>query len=247
MTTTCDAFLGGRLHLHQPAKGFRAGIDAVLLAAACPATPGQSVLDLGCGVGTAALCLGTRVHGLSLTGVELQPDYADLARRNAQENGQEVAILCADLAGLPSDLRQTSFDHVIANPPYYDRARGSAAPDDGRDTALAGDTPLATWVDTATRRLAPKGWLTMIQKADRLGDLLSALDDRLGTVTVQPLAPRAGRDAELVILRARKGGRGPLRLAAPLILHDGDAHPGDRDHYAPAIRAVLRDGAALPD
>lgn len=243
---TCDGFLGGRLRLHQPARGFRAGVDAVLLAAACPAEPGQSVLDLGCGVGTAALCLGARVEGVTLTGIELQPDYADLARRNATDNGQKMTIICGNLASLPAALRQQSFDHVIANPPYYDRARGSAAPDAGRDQALAGDTPLSAWVDTATRRLAPKGWLTMIQKADRLGDLLAALDDRLGTITVLPLAPRQGRDAELVILRARKGGRGPLRLASPLVLHDGDTHPGDRDHYAPAIRAVLRDAAALP-
>ncbi|PIE10275.1 MAG: methyltransferase [Rhodobacterales bacterium] len=243
---THDAFLGGRLHLHQPARGFRGGIDAVLLAAACPARPGDHVLDLGCGVGTAALCLGVRVPGLRLAGVELQEDYAALARRNAHEAGQEMDVHCADLTRLPDALRARSFDHVIANPPYYERGKGSAAPDPGRDTALAGDTPLTAWCDAATRRLKPKGWLTMIQKADRLGDVLTAMDARLGSIMVQPLAPRTGQEAHLVIVRARKGGRAPLRLAAPIILHNGVSHPGDQDHYTSAISAVLRDAAALP-
>lgn len=243
---THDAFLGGRLHLHQPAKGFRGGIDAVLLAAACPARPGDHVLDLGCGVGTAALCLGTRIKGLRLTGVELQPDYADLARRNAAEAGIDMQVIKGDLSAPPDTLRQITCDHVITNPPYFDRARGSRAPDAGRDIALGGETPLSTWMDAATRRLRPGGWLTVIQKSDRLGDLLGAMDARLGSVVVLPLAPRAGRNAALVIARARKGGRGPLRLAAPLVLHDGATHPGDRDHYAAAISAVLRDAAPLP-
>ena len=76
-----DKFLMGRLRLLQPLRGYRAATDPVLLAAACPATPGQSVLDLGCGAGAAALCLATRVPGLALAGLEVQPEYADLAAR----------------------------------------------------------------------------------------------------------------------------------------------------------------------
>ena len=159
--TTEDAFLGGRLVLHQPARGYRAGTDPVLLAAAVPATPGQSVLELGCGVGTAALCLMARVPGLDVTGVELQPDYADLARRNAARNALPLGVVTADLARLPDDLRQRAFDHVIANPPYFDPARSLPARDDGKATAFAGDTPLAVWIDTALRRLAPGGRLVI--------------------------------------------------------------------------------------
>ncbi|MCZ8088489.1 MAG: methyltransferase, partial [Rhodobacteraceae bacterium] len=82
-----DKFLMGRLRLLQPVKGYRAATDPVLLAAACPARAGETVLDLGCGAGAAGLCLATRVPGVVLAGLEVQPEYADLARRNADRNG----------------------------------------------------------------------------------------------------------------------------------------------------------------
>ncbi|MGC9417909.1 MAG: tRNA1(Val) (adenine(37)-N6)-methyltransferase [Rhodovulum sp.] len=243
---TCDQFLGGRLRIRQPRSGYRAGIDAVLLAAAMPTETGQSVLELGCGVGVASLCLGLRVPGLSLFGVEFQAAYAELARRNAAENGIDLAVTTADLVALPADLRSRSFDHVVANPPYFLRAHGSAAPEPGREAALAEATPLTLWVETARRRLAPGGWLTLIQRAERLPALLAAMDARLGSVELLPLAPRVGRPAKLIILRARKGARGTFRLHSPLILHEGSRHERDADSYTPAVSAVLRQGAALP-
>ena len=116
---TCNDFLGGRVQLWQPVDGYRAGVDPVFLAASVPATSGQSVLELGCGAGAAALCLAARVPGLHLSGVELQAEYAELARKNAVENGVNFEVVQADLSALPSELRQRQFDHVIANPPYY--------------------------------------------------------------------------------------------------------------------------------
>jgi len=82
-----DQFLGGRLTVAQPKTGYRAGVDPVLLAASVPAGRGESVLELGCGVGVASLCLAARVPGLKITGVEIQPDAAILAAQNAQHNG----------------------------------------------------------------------------------------------------------------------------------------------------------------
>lgn len=243
---TRDGFLGGRLHLWQPRRGYRAGIDPMLLAAAVPARPGERVLDLGCGAGAAMLALGTRVAGLALTGVELQPDYAALARRNAAENALDAQVIEADLAALPVDLRQQSFDHVLANPPYYRPGAHSPATDAGRGTALGGGTPLAEWIHTAARRLAPGGHLHMIQRSDRLPEMLAACTERLGSLEVLPLAARDGRAPDLVILRARKGGRAAFRLHAALIVHRGARHDRDAESYSPAVSAILRDGAALP-
>lgn len=238
-----DKFLMGRLRLLQPIKGYRAATDPVLLAAACPANPGDRVLDMGCGAGAAALCLGARVPGLVLAGLEVQPAYADLARRNADRNGQTMEVATGDLADMPLPLRR-GFDHVIANPPYY-HSGGSPSPIAARDRALRVDTPIADWVAAAARRLDPGGWLTMIFATPCLPEALAALAPKLGSGEVLPLAPRDGREAPRVILRARKGGRAPLRLLAPFVLHRGPAHAGDREDYTPAANAVLRDGADL--
>lgn len=237
-----DAFLGGRVQLWQPVTGYRAGVDPVLLAASVPAHAGQTVLDLGCGVGAAALCLGARVPGLTLTGVEIQPEYADLARRNG--HGMLEVITC-DLTDMPLELRQRQFDHVLANPPYFKASARRAAQDAGREAALGEATPLRDWVRIAAKRLAPKGLAHFIHRVERLPDLLTAMHATLGSVEVLPLSPRIGRAAELVIVRARKSGRAAFRLHAPLILHEGPHHARDGDSFVPAIRDVLRSGAAL--
>ena len=240
---THDAFLCGKLHLWQPKQGYRAATDAVLLAAACPAKAGESVLDLGCGVGAASLCLASRVAGLVQSGLELQEDYAALARQNAAENGVALNVVVGDLTDMPAALR-VGFDHVIANPPWYPRG-GSPSPILGRDTALRAELPLAEWVAAASKRLEPGGWLTMIFGTDGLPEVLACLGPRLGSAVVLPLAAREGRPALRVILRARKGGRAAFRLLAPLVTHQGAAHDGDRESYTPRANAVLRDGADL--
>lgn len=240
---SADKFLCGRLTLLQPLRGYRAATDPVLLAAACPALPGDAVLDMGCGAGAAMLCLGARVPGLALHGLELQPDYADLARRNADRNAIAAEVHEGDLTRMPAALRR-DFDHVIANPPFYPPG-GTPSPVAGRAVAMqVAATPLAEWIGAAQRRLRPGGWLTMIFRIDGLAELLGALG-KLGSPEILPLAPRAGREAGRVILRARKLGRSPLRLLPPLILHAGDAHSGDREDYTPEAAAVLRDGAGL--
>ena len=238
-----DKFLMGRLRLLQPVKGYRAATDPVLLAAACPAQPGQSVLDLGCGAGAASLCLGARVPGVVLAGLEVQPAYADLARRNAARNGQEMEVQEGDLTEMPKALRR-GFDHVIANPPYYN-AGGSPSPVAVRDRAVRVDTPISAWVTAASARLEPGGWLTMIFATPCLPEALAALAPKMGSALVLPLAPREGREAPRVILRARKGGRAAFRLLAPFVIHDGAVHDGDRESYTPAANAILREGADL--
>jgi tRNA1(Val) A37 N6-methylase TrmN6 len=104
---------------------------------------------------------------------------------------------------------------------------------------------LDVWVAAARRRLRPEGWLTVVLGADRLQDALVAMAGGFGSVAVLPLAPRAGRDAHRVVIRARKGGRGPLRLLAPFVLHAAPQHTEGADDLTPEARAVLRDAVAL--
>lgn len=242
---TQDRFLDGRLLVAQPRAGYRAAMDPVLLAAACPARPGQTVLELGCGAGVASLCLGRRVDGLRLVGLEKQAAYADLARRNAQANGLAFEVFEGDLAHMPPPLRAQSFDHVLANPPYFAPSSGTAAADPGREAAQREATPLADWAAAGFRRLKPGGWFTLIQNADRLADVLTAMARLGGSIVVLPIAPREGRPAGRVLVAARKGGRGPLRLLAPFVLHARPAHEADREDLTPAAQAVLRHAQAL--
>ncbi|WP_317056818.1 tRNA1(Val) (adenine(37)-N6)-methyltransferase [Roseovarius rhodophyticola] len=240
-----DAFLGGGLQILQPHQGYRAGIDPVLLAASVPAQPGDSILDLGCGAGVAGLCLARRVPGIALTGLELQAQYAELATQNAAENGIDMTVILGDIAAPPTEIKDKQFSHVIANPPYFDQARRTAADDIGREVALAGSAPLSDWVATAAKRTCPKGTVTFINRTERLPDLLSAFRTHLGSLEALPLAPRSGRAAKLILLRGRKNGNAEFRLHQPWILHEGDKHLADAENYTQATVCILRDAGAL--
>lgn len=242
---TRDRFLDGRLTILQPRAGYRAAMDPVLLAAAVPARAGEAVLELGCGAGVASLCLARRVSGVVIAGVEKQAAYADLARRNATGNGVVFEVIEGDIAALPASLRRRSFDHVIANPPYFPPASGTAARDSGREVAQREDLALADWVGVGLRRLKVGGRLTVIQAVDRLPDLLCALGRGTGSTVVLPITARSGRPAGRVILQTRKGGRGGFRLLAPFVVHHGTIHLKDGDDLTEAARAILRHGAAI--
>ncbi|MEM8979424.1 MAG: methyltransferase [Pseudomonadota bacterium] len=223
----------------QSQTGFRAGVDTVLLAACVPAKPGDRVLDMGCGAGVASLCVQARVSGAECLGVEREPIYAQIAR----DNGIEVEE--ADVLALPKALKEQQFDHVLANPPYYAPQSRMASPDPKREVALAETGDLSAWIEVASKRCAPKGSVSFVQKAARLPDLLPAFAAHLGDVVVQPYAPRSGRPAHLVVVQGWRGTRGPFRLNAPIILHSGMRHTDDGEDYTEAMQQILRNGRAI--
>lgn len=240
-----NGFLDGKLRILQPAEGYRAATDPVLLAATVPVKPGQSVLDLGCGVGTASLCLGHRMPGLDLHGLEKQAEYTVLARRNADLNTIPMTVYDGDILQMPPELRQRGFDVVMTNPPWHGET-SFASPIPGRDVAnRMADMTLNIWITAAFTRLLPGGWFVMIQRAVWLPEILSALATRAGDIAVLPLQAREGRDAKRVIVKARKGSQGPFRIAPPLVLHKGTEHVADGDDFSPIARAILRDGAGF--
>ncbi len=238
-------FLGERIMVSQPVRGYRSGVDTVLLAAACPAKAGERVLDLGCGAGVASFCLATRIEGVTLYGLEIQPAYAQLAQSNARALGIAMTVYEGDVAAEPADLRAISVDHVIANPPYYADEASSATDDPGKDRAFRGAAPLKSWIDCGLRRLRDGGWLTIVQRVERLPDMLGALAGRAGAIAVLPIAARAGHPASRVILRARKGAAAPLALHPPFVMHDGERHERDGDGFSVMAERILRDCDAL--
>ncbi|MEL6198214.1 MAG: methyltransferase [Pseudomonadota bacterium] len=236
--------MAGRVRLWQPRTGYRAATDPVLLAAAVPAVRGESVLELGVGAGAASLCLAARVSGLALTGLEIQPGYAALARANARRAAVPLEVVEGDVTAMPPTLRARRFDQVILNPPWH--ADGPPSATVARDRAhRTGAEALATWIAAAVARTRPRGRITLIHRAERLDAILTALSGPAGEIRILPLAARAGRAAGRVIVTARTQVKAPLALLAPLVLHDGAAHFRDESDFSPRAKAILSDGAAL--
>ena len=235
---TEDRFLDGAVIVRQMERGFRAGLDAVMLAAAVPAHAGEEVLELGAGAGTASLCLAHRVEGLRIAGVEIDAALAALANSNAEANGmaERVSFTAADALALPANLRRP-FDHVFCNPPFHGDD-GEAPPDEARARALQDGGKLSAWIGAGLKRTASGGTFTLILRADRLGEAMASLPDR--GLTLFPLWPRTGEPAKRAILQVHRGVRAPLRVLPGLPLHEADGR------YTPQADAVLREGAALP-
>ncbi|CCE01567.1 methyltransferase [Bradyrhizobium sp. STM 3809] len=231
--TSDDAVLGGRLRLRQPISGHRAGHDAILLAAATAARPDDRVVDLGAGVGTAGLALARRVAGLSLVLVEREPHLAELAAHNARANGlrADVAVLdiAADAAAFAAaGLGPDSVDVVLMNPPFHDAARHRASPDAARAGAhMATPTTLELWSHAARRMLRSGGVLTLIWRADGLGEVLAALARGFGSVALQPVHGQAGKPAIRILVRAVKGGRAPIQILPGVVLNEAAGVPNE--------------------
>lgn len=231
--------LNKRLKLFQIENGFKTSIDSVLLAAACPAGAGDKILDMGCGVGGAGLCVLKRVAGTALVGVDIQADHIALACENAAENG-----MAARAEFVSCDMRdyaeEKAFHHIICNPPYLEAGAHLRSPHTPKAKAMGHedeDITIKTWVDAAHYNLKSKGSLSMIHRADCVDEIIQALGKRFGATEIIPLYPRAGEAAKRVIIRTIKDRRSPATLHAGLILHDTvDAHG-----YSAAAEKIFRE------
>jgi len=237
---TGDALLGGRVRLRQAPGGLRAGLDAVLLAAAVPARPGERVLEAGCGSGAAFLCLAARVPGIEVVAVERDPALAALAQENAALNGLagRVTIIEGDVADRALRRALPPCAHAFANPPYWEG--GTPPPDPGRAGAThEASATLGDWAALLGAPLPRRGTVTLVLPAARFDAGAVALAAAgCGDVTLLPLWPRAGLAAKRVLIQARREGRGPARVLPGLVLHREAG-------FTPAAEAVLRDAGAI--
>lgn len=236
MDKTFDKFLDGRIKLIQPTTGYRAGIDPLFLSAALHPKAEDKILDIGCGVGTAAIALASRCPHVNVTGLEIQRDLMELALINVQANDftNRVEIYLGDILTPPAFLKVHTFDHVMTNPPYYEDHRTQASPFPGKAQANTETVDLGKWIKCCLKFLKPKGVFTMIHRAERLAEILAHLQNRAGEIVIFPLWPGEDKPARRLIIQARKNMGGELRLARGIVLHGGTKK------YTPEAEAILR-------
>ncbi|EJL22821.1 putative O-methyltransferase [Caulobacter sp. AP07] len=242
MGVTEDTVLNGRVRLRQAVTGYRAGMDAALLAAACDAAPGERVIEAGCGVGGALLAAARRREGARFVGLERDAAAADLARGNVVLNGLDdrAEIIDGDVERGFRTLELPVFDAAISNPPFFDDPAALRAPAPEKSGAWMADGGLAAWTAFCLKAVREGGTVTLIHRADRLADLLALLAPKAGSFRIRPIAPFADAPAKRVIVRAIKTGKAPLVLLPPLVLHER----GSAAHSAEA-EAILRGEADL--
>ena len=236
--------LGKAVRLLQPEGGFRTSLDAILLAASCPALPGERVLDLGCGVGGVSFCVAQRIPGLFVRGIDIQADYLDLARKNIDlnKNTGRCEFIDVDVRDYRIDQPDQRFDHILCNPPFLEAGTYQPSPDQIRAAALGHthqEITLGDWIDCAFYNLQSGGSLAMIHRADQTDKIIQALGRRFGQIEIFPLWPHRDEAAKRVIIRARKDRRSPAILHAGLVLHKEDGS------YTEKADRVLRAGVAL--
>ncbi len=219
---TTDAFLGGQVKVVQPAKGFRAGTDSVLLAAALDQAASGHALEVGCGAGGALFPAAYRLEKMQFTGLERDKDMYALAERSAVENSfaGRVELVHGDAGDLP-EAWSGLFDLVFSNPPFF--ADGTVQePGPGKQQAYVESLELKDWLAAMLFALRPKGTLVMIHRASELARILSYIERYTGEIMVMPVRSFPGADAKRVIVKARKGLRsGPMRLLGGVSLYEG--------------------------
>lgn len=241
METTMDGLLNRRVMLEQPKDGYRVAVDTVLLAAAVPASGGEQVLDIGCGVGGAMLCLASRVPGLSIVGLEIQDDLLSLCRSNIERNNFNHIMRAekGDATNLPAKWHGR-FNHVMMNPPYHDSDCHGASPNEIKriaNTEVDGD--IAKWIASAAQALVEGGRITIIHRADRVDEITKILGEKFGCIEIKPIVSKSGAAAKRVLIRAAVGKSFSVRSCSPLIMHGGETK------YTDEAERILRHVSAV--
>ena len=237
--TTVDDFLGGLIKLRQPKIGYRATSDAVMVAAAVPAKEGETILDVGCASGIVGLCIGARVPNLSITGVEIQSELAELACQNAALNGQNLTVIKADISKKVPELHGVQFNHVVTNPPFYTET--PARQSQQVEMAYKQVVPLKKWIDFCLRHLRAKGTFTIIHRAESVPEILSLLNGRLGGIRLIPIWPKQGVNPKRVIIQGIMNSKKPFEIHTGFVMHHHD------DTRTDEAERIMRAGVSLWD
>jgi tRNA1Val (adenine37-N6)-methyltransferase len=240
---TLDTLWKGRIKLYQSRSGYRASLDAVLLAAFVTIRERDKIVDLGTGSGVVALLIASMHASSTIVGIEVQEAMAERAARNVRLNQFEsrVRIVCSDLRAVAENFKPESFSLVTANPPYRRAGSGRVSADAEKKIARhETSATLADFVAAAAYLLPIKGRIAVIHPAERTTDLLTTMR----SFGIEPKRLRMvhsfrAAEASLVLVEGVKGGRESVKVLSPLVLYSED------NRYTPEIGALLAGEHAL--
>jgi tRNA1(Val) A37 N6-methylase TrmN6 len=235
---TKDDFLGGRVNLSQPKKGYRITSDSIFLAACLSPKNNDRILDVGAGTGAILSCLYARIPiEATLHGIELQDQLIELARINGIE---KIQYFQGDMFSEVEGCEPNSYHQVVSNPPYYDKGTVTNSPFETKATAFGKEMDdLKLWIERLVRMARPKGYVTVVHRADRIDDIISVLAEKCGSIVIYPFYSKQGKDASRVIIRAQKDAKGLLSLKSGMIVHTSDGN------YSAAAENILRNAQHL--
>jgi len=223
---TKDSLFGGRLQIKQSHSGYRFSMDAVVIANHADINAGDRVLDLGTGCGVIALILAHLHPEITLFGVEIQKNQAEIARLNVRDNNLEkrITILHKDLKTLSPHQTPGTVNVVICNPPHIEKSCGRINFND--QLAISRHEikiTLDELITVAGKMLCRLGRLIMVYPAERLVDLVDRMrSDGIEPKKISVLYTKAGMNAKRVLIEGVKGGKPGLTITKPLIIHEPD-------------------------
>lgn len=234
---TTDTFFNGQIRVKQSRGGYRFSIDAVVLAYYAEPRAGEKILDLGTGCGIIPLILAHRQPEITIYGVEVQAELAELAAFNARDNqlDDRITVFCTDMKLLKTDMTTGPVDLVVCNPPFRKQGSGRINPDNQRAIARHEiKVNLGDIIQTSRRMLRTAGRLVIIYTANRLTDILFHM--RTGGIEpkfIRMLHSRENTEAILVLIEGVKGGRPGLKIAPPLFIY------GNGNDYTAEVESMF--------
>lgn len=207
----------------QDTYRFCFGMDAVLLSGFARVKDDARVLDLGTGTGIIPILLEAKTKAAYLTGLEIQEDSADMARRSVRLNGlqEKISIVTGDIKEAGSLFDAASFDVITSNPPYMTAQHGLTNPEDAK--AIARHEILCTLEDViaqAARLLRPGGNFFMVHRPFRLAEIMVLLRAyRLEPKRMQLVYPFVDKEPNMVLIEANRGGKPRMTVERPLIVY----------------------------
>lgn len=207
----------------QNTKKFCFGMDAVLLSGYARVMPGEKVIDLGTGTGIIPILLEAKTQGKHYTGLEIQEESADMARRSVALNKLEdkIDIVVGDIKEASALFGLASFDVVTSNPPYMNHSHGIVNP--GEAKAIARHEILCSLEDVireASRLLKPNGRFYLVHRPFRLAEIIRVLSDyKLEPKRMKLVYPYIDKEPNMVLVECIKGARAMVKVEAPLIVY----------------------------